>query len=411
VLKGSPRICVQCKGFRKLCGLPRCPLVYSSIYRSKAVSLISKGSLEGSTPPSLLVGEAGYPKVRLYLGIPPSVRGDEAAFYDKPAMWFGKLGLEDVVSLRSAVVFTVTNRFSVHDIPRLSKIELLLAAVSEKPVDAEAEIDKVLRAYVLPDPVTPPMGPSVLARNVRVVGNPYLHRSLEKAINDELRAAEAIHMLYMDGVDFYTIVRALSLGLLGLERNRKAVPTRWSITAVDQQIGNQLLSSLRTAPTISEVLVFWGEYMYNRYVVVLSPGPYRGFWVEVWHPASVFNPGGETEVFAVEEHPMGRYTAMDGGYIAARTSVAEYLYKLRRQARVAILREILPQYIYPVGSWQIRLTVKHALERGPVLRNPSPSELSNYIASMMRVPKRVVEQVLEFVYGPKQKRLDEFFSR
>lgn len=38
------------------------------------------------------------------------------------------------------------------------------------------------------------------------------------------------------------------------------------------------------------------------------------------------------------------------GYVVARTSLPGYPYRLGRQAKVATIREILPQYIYPVGG-------------------------------------------------------------
>lgn len=126
-------------------------------------------------------------------------------------------------------------------------------------------------------------------------------------------------------------------------------------------------------------------------------------------PLVCFNPGSVAEYLVVEEYALGKYTYMDGGYIAARTSVAEYLYKIGKQAKVAILREIQPQYIYPVGSWQIRLNVKNALEKGPVLRNPSIDEFRSFIELKMDIPKEVVINLIDFIYGMKQKKLDNYF--
>lgn len=120
-------------------------------------------------------------------------------------------------------------------------------------------------------------------------------------INDEIRASQAVIKLCKDGLDFYAITRAFSLGFLGLRSNRKAVPTRWAITAIDKIIGDYLLSSLKTKPSISDILVFYEEYIYNKYIIVLSPGTFRAMWVEVWHPTSIFNPSSEVEIFIAEE--------------------------------------------------------------------------------------------------------------
>lgn len=41
---------------------------------------MSKGFIEGSTSPSLIVGELGYPRVRVYLGINPLELEEESVF-------------------------------------------------------------------------------------------------------------------------------------------------------------------------------------------------------------------------------------------------------------------------------------------------------------------------------------------
>uniref|UniRef100_A0A832CVS1 DNA repair protein n=1 Tax=Ignisphaera aggregans TaxID=334771 RepID=A0A832CVS1_9CREN len=345
VFSGNTKICIQCKGYRRLCGLRRCLLSSSSIYRSKAVSLVERGYIEGSTPPTVIVGERGYPLVRVYFGVPPGIKGEKASFYDNPNEWIDKLNLEDVIDLRSSLILVAMHKLNVYTVPMIVNVELLLAGVSLKPVDTEVVVEKFIRKSILLDSIVPPLGPSILARNIRVTGNPNLPKRLEKIIDDDLRAFDAVIELYNDGTDFYTIARAFSLGLLGLKNNRKAVPTRWSITAVDQSIGNHLLSALKLNPPISNTLVFYNKNLYNKYLVILAPGTYKAIWIEVWHPSSAFNPSSKIEYLVVEEFPASRYTVMDGGYIAARTSILEYLHKMNRQAKVAIIREILPQYI------------------------------------------------------------------
>ena len=51
-----------------------------------------------------------------------------------------------------------------------------------------------------------------------------------------------------------------------------------------------------------------------------------------------------------------------GAYYAARKSVCEYLFKIRRQARILIFREVRGGYLVPLGVWVIRETVKNAME-------------------------------------------------
>jgi len=56
-----------------------------------------------------------------------------------------------------------------------------------------------------------------------------------------LRAADAIMELYRRGVETSSVQRVLSVGMLGLKKNRKLVPTRWSISATDDVISGRLV--------------------------------------------------------------------------------------------------------------------------------------------------------------------------
>src|SRR2546426_7645270 len=47
--------------------------------------------------------------------------------------------------------------------------------------------------------------------------------------------------------------RAFSVGAFGIETNRRFVPTRWSITAVDDTIGKQLRDRVHAFPLINEI--------------------------------------------------------------------------------------------------------------------------------------------------------------
>lgn len=408
MVKNSPRLCIICKGHRLLCGLSKCPFLTSYVKRVSIASKIMDKVIDGSTPPNVIVGESGYPYTSIYLGLPPGVYGDEAKLFDDPYSWHLKLGLEDIIEIRSGMAMLILPRIYVKDFEKLYESEVGLAAVSLKPVDAEGVVSKVLKTDMEFDYILPPTGPRILARDVKVVGDLKIPRKLEEMVFEDVKALEAIEELYRYGVDFYTIVRALSIGFLGYRNRRRIVPTRWAITAVDSSIGKSLLDAIKLYPEASETLVFYSEYLYNKYLVILSPGPYKAMWIEAWHPKAIYNPSKDIQWLEVRETKPNIFTAMDGGFIAARTSVLEYLYTAKRQAKVAILREILPQYIYPVGSWQIRQTVKHALTKGPILKNPSEEELRIFIEKSMNIPREAIEKAIEFIYEKKQLKLDRF---
>jgi len=410
LVKPPLELCIRCKGARNLCGLGYCPLLAG--LRAKVISLQSIRGLDvqGSTPPSIIVGERGYPRIRLYYAVPPGIVGDEARDYDNPSQWHMRKNLGEIIELRSRLLHIVLPT-RVYNPYKLYETEIGLAIVSEKPVDTEALLKKKPIPRLVFDPLTPPRGPSAPARRVKVTGNPVIPKPIEKLIWDDIKAEEAIYRLYKNGLDFYTIVRALTIGFLGRTGQRRLVPTRWGITAVDQMISKKLLSKIRKYEPINDLLIFYSEYLYNKYMIILAPSGYRGLWIEVWQPRSLWNPYVEPAVLTVYDNYRGEPNIMDGGYLAARTSVLEYLDRIKRQARIIILREILPQYMFPVGNWQIRLTIKKALDKGPIMKNPSIHEVKDFIDKRFtRIPDKITELILSFTYMFNQKILDKWFK-
>jgi hypothetical protein len=120
------------------------------------------------------------------------------------------------------------------------------------------------------------------------------------------------------------------------------------------------------SPYIDSVMAFSGEYLENRFLVILMPGPLEFEWIEAWHPRSLWSYGlGRVSISVLREDVRGRYEFMDGGYMAARMPVLEHLTNLKRQATVFIYREIMPTYYAPVGNWHIRETVRRILKGKP----------------------------------------------
>ena len=342
-----------------LCGLPSCPIMtrFRSIVRV-ATAIADKDEVSGSTPPSAVVGESGYPKVRVIVGVPPNVTGSESKEYENPKGWWGKKSLNEIIELRSSLVSASINKVRVDEPWRLYEKEISLASVSTDPVQLEVKSDSKILPKLKFDGVLMPRGPSMEAKDITVVDDPKVPRKLEALIFDDVKAEDAIRELYLSGEDVYTIIPALSLGLLGLKKNRKLVPTRWAITATDSALGKFLLEEVREFEEVNEVQVFYSAYLGNRFFVILFPSKYRGVWVEIWHPMSLW--ASEPVVVDLYENFWGEYDMLDGGYMAARLGVLEYMYRIRRQAGFVIVREVTKDYYAPVGNWHIRETVRRA---------------------------------------------------
>ena len=381
-------LCVVCKGSRFLCGKTRCPIIVRANYFLKSVPLMQREDVAGASPPSVFVGRIGYPYVYAGPLVPPVM--EDTSLYDLPEYWFGK-SIDEIVGFRSMLV-RGKHRVHVQKFWEAGKIiektrELALAA---NPVDVELLLKKKPRGFIVLDDEVQPFGPSAPIRDLRV-GNTRWDHQIEKAYYDtDLRAAEAVLELYHRGVLVTKIQRAFSVGAFGLERNRRLVPTRWSITAVDSIISKELMEKVKTFSEISEYRVYESRYLDNIFEVLMIPGRWSYEAIEAWYPGTVWNPSGRSVVMYSDwEGFDGRtaYAEIGGCYYAARLAVCEQLIKEQRQATVIVLREAHPGYIMPVGVWQVRENVRNAMRQKPYTFK-TLEEALQFIASRFQIPIR-----------------------
>jgi hypothetical protein len=98
----------------------------------------------------------------------------------------------------------------------------------------------------------------------------------------------------------------------------------------------------------------------------MLPNEWEYELIEAWYPNTTWNPyGRRITIFNSYEFNKGRntYAEIGGCYYAARFAVNELLNKEKRQAGVVILREAHPDYIMPIGVWNVRESVREALRR------------------------------------------------
>jgi hypothetical protein len=362
-------LCVRCKGARLLCGLPRCPILDSIREQLPGVPVRGK-ELSGSSPPTLFVGRWGYPAVRVGPMLPPAHLAD-AQTLDDPRGWMGRKGLRDIVALRASLlrsgqVMRVEQPLAP-GAPRNSMLEAAqLLAMASRPAGVEVTLAKEPPAGLLPkmDGIAPPMGPSLEAERARVVDNPVVPRRVEALVGDaHAKASTAVQELYLGGISAYHIQRLLSAGLLGEGRRRRLVPTRWSITATDDTLGRQLVARAKQSPELGQVELYASAHYGNRFWVLLLPGAWSYEMLERWQAGSAWSRQGSAASRDGEPYEgRGSYADNVGGaYYAARLSVLEHLVARQRQARPVVYREITDEYLFPLGVWVIRESVRAAM--------------------------------------------------
>jgi hypothetical protein len=342
--------------------------------------------IDGASPPSVFVGRIGYPYVYAGPMVPPL--HEDTSFYDLPELWFGK-GIDEIVGFRSMLV---RGKYRVHvkEFEQAGKIMDMTRelALMENPTDVELALTHKPRGVMVLDDEVQPFGPSAPIRDLRV-GNARWDHQIEKAYRDtDMKAADAVRELFVKGVLETKIQRAFSVGSFGLKPNRRLVPTRWSITAVDSILSKDLMEKVKTFPEINEFLVYESTYLENQFEVLMLPDNWSYEAIEAWYPGTVWNPNGKWIVmFGDSEGYDGRttYAAIGGCYYAARLAVCELLVKERRQARVIVLREARPGYIMPVGVWQVRENVRNAMRQRPLKYNTLEEALKR-VQSQFQIP-------------------------
>ena len=135
--------------------------------------------------------------------------------------------------------------------------------------------------------------------------------------------------------------------------------------------------------------------------------------MEAWYPGTIWNPNDRVTIILSDwERYNGRttYAGIGGCYYSARLAVAEKLNSEHRQATAIVLREVRPGYIMPVGVWQVRENVRHALKNKP-MKFSTLSEALNWIGGRLHIP---LEKWIEYSILLKsliyQKRISDFLK-
>jgi hypothetical protein len=320
---------------------------------------LASETLSGATPPSVFIGRYGYPKVKVGPMVPP-FHGD-TTILDKPEMWLGK-SLEDIVRYRLSLVRGVSD-INVHATSGRYIETLQELAMASKSAESEALFEKKPVADIEQEKdlgESAPFGPVAPLKSFKTASLS-IDKRLENVYYDkDLRAAEAIVDLFQQEVEVSRIHRILSVGMLGLQKNRRLVPTRWSISATDNIISVSLIKSIVSYAQIDLFEVYKHSHLGNYYSVILIPDDVWSFEMkEVW-----FDKNGNLGMGVDFEEARGldHYPSIAGAYFAARLGVAEHLAQRRRKAAALVLREIHSDYVMPVGVWQIREGIRVALK-------------------------------------------------
>ena len=375
--------------------------------------VVQGDSLFGSTAPEIFVGRSNYPDVSTGLLSPMDREADAADFATSGAWYQQGYDIDDILQRRTGLLnSTRSTQVNVSDVWDGFVGVQREVAIADQPVDVEVGLDGSPEIDLSLDDISTPTGPRARAQDATLAENPSVPRAVEETLeDDDWRAEGAMTYLYRRGFDVYDINTILSAGALGQGRNRRLVPTRWSITAVDDTVGQFLRGQIRNAPSVDQVQVWYNHYVGNDYWVILAPGNWEFELVELKAPGSIWNPdpGGAYYMAADSEGYSGRTAYVDetsGAYYASRLAVLEHLSERHRQGTCLVIRHASDAYWAPVGVWQIREGVRHAFESEPAVAETFHGAITE-LAGELPVDLATLRRKSELVAGI-QSQLSDF---
>jgi hypothetical protein len=364
-----------------------------------------------NSPPSVFIGsKLKYPNVNVGI-LTPSQPLKQVQILNNSNEWTNlDLSIKQILNLRNQLI---NSRYQTQ-----VKITTKLTEKSQeigmslKPTDLELNLEKAPRYMKEMDKITKPLALSAPLKNIRITQNTKIHTKVDKVFSDtELKAGEAINYLYRNEFDESFLQQLLSIGTLGLKKNRRLVPTRWSITATDDIIGKEILNEVRNYNKIDEHRLFFDNYLGNYYFILLLPElfGYELFEYSMRH-------GQIKEEWTDFEDYFGRknYASNSvGGYYSVRLSVLEYLKKIKRQASVFVIRFETEEYWANLGVWVTRNCARRAMNNKYISfysRENAIDFMKNFIFNKMKVETSYVfnkSKLLNIIR--EQKGLREFF--
>jgi len=332
------------------CGI--CAKAYTQI-RIKQKAVKENFSSETVAP---FVGRYNYPNLNIGMLAPPEETKD-SWMYDAPKYWaYEQLQIPKIVEFRSSLINSRTNL----NVKKRDKFLFLNqeASLASSPVDIDITLKKKPSFNMNNDNYMAPTGMLGELKKAKLTENANIHTKVQKVhYDDDLKAADALTYLYDNKFDENFLSKILSVGTLGIGKDRKLVPTRWSITATDDTLGKHLMQKVKMYNEIN-YKAFFGGYLGNYYLVLCFPN--------VWSYELFEMTSSNPSYFKTDHEPYAgrknyaKNTA--GGYYTVKLAILEKLNELKRQGSCIALRFITSDYTLPLGVWVTREAARKTLE-------------------------------------------------
>ena len=378
---------------------------YWLTYLNENSKRFASSTISGASPPSVFVGQYGYPKVSIGPMIPPDIHGNTSSILDSPERWVGKT-LHEILNYRLSLVRGL-NSIKIDDLENRFILSLQELTMSSKPVESEVDFHKIPTFHQssllsnqnndLNQEFTP-FGPQAELKSFKLSSSTSTNKKIDYMYSDNtIKATDAVIDLYNSGIEISQINKVLSLGMLGRKNKRHLVPTRWSISATDDIISSYLVKKIDFYQSIDKFEVIKYNHFSNYYSIIFIPSEVWSFeMVEAWYDQNNVN-----KFFLESDYEdttgLDHYPKIAGAYFAAKLGILEYLTSnKKRKCSVLVLREIRPEYLVPLGVWQIREGIRDAL-RSKHVEHTTTSTFSDFRNALLYACKGMTVPLFDWL--------------
>lgn len=377
--------------------------ITKQLYNMKSTKVDKQ--LDGTTPPSVFIGTYNYPKVFAGPLLAPSY--EDSAIMDNPEAWVNNSTTQqEIISYRLNLV-RGKQTIGITDLENNYIEKLQEISMASKSIASEAEFNKKPRGMTF-SAENAPHGPSAVLKKFDIDNVKWDHQ-LEKTYYDtDLKAADAVEILHDKDIPFSQIQKAFSVGTMGVKDNRKLVPTRWSITAVDTTIADRLLDKVKYYSQLDTYRVYEFSSLNNYYAILEIPSPWQYEWMEAFLDIN----GKGTMIFTDYESNKGKkeYSRVGGCYYTAKMAILEQLERDKLQAGCIVFREADENYI-PLGVFNVRENIRHAMN-SQYKEFETLTNALDYIETKLKLTVkdfRMAGDLLDDIIKHRQTTLDQFF--
>jgi len=382
-----------------------------------------KQDFSGSSP-APFIGRYGYPHINIGF-LSPQFSG-EIEHYDSPKLWSkGKFAVGTIAELRSNLVNSRTSGNVLQ--PRTGQAGISIGnsrfldviqevGLASKAVELEVNLKEIPKLQPKSEKEIIPFGPQGELLKAIITANPKVDSRVERVFSDtDLKAASAVLSLYQKGFEENFLTKLISVGGIGLKHNRKLVPTRWSITMIDDTLGKELIKEVKDF-SVGDYQLYCGGEWGNYYLVLFFPEiwSYELFEMYLDYKVNPWSKEGNFYSTDYEDYSGRKEYAQEcaGGYYACRLGLLEKMKENKRQQSALVLRFITPDYTIPLEVWVCREATRKSLAEKPI--GFASEEL------MLRYASELIQKKFGFDLGlllekskllrgkKEQKRLGEF---